>query len=116
MQFEVTEPLLLSPFVFGSGMGKQGFYGIQTMNFQMNMASSANRAWRCAINAQAEGAYSKSATVAQFTDSQLLFQFLSPHPADYLAPRNVVPYYEMPIYRTNNVPALVGRTLFGQMA
>ena len=47
--FEVTEPLLLSPFVFGSGHGKQGFYGIQTMNFQMNMAPSANRAWRCAI-------------------------------------------------------------------
>ena len=23
--FEVTEPLLLSPFMFGSGMGKQGF-------------------------------------------------------------------------------------------
>ena len=42
VQFEVTEPLLLSPFVFGSGMGKQGFYGIQTMNFQMNIASSAN--------------------------------------------------------------------------
>ena len=44
VQFEVTEPLLLSPFVFGSGMGKQGFYGIQTMNFQMNMAATANRA------------------------------------------------------------------------
>ena len=28
--FEVCEPLLLSPFVFGSGFGKQGFYGIQT--------------------------------------------------------------------------------------
>ena len=43
--FEVTEPLLLPPFVFGSGMGKQGFYGIQTMNFQMNMLPNANRAW-----------------------------------------------------------------------
>ena len=35
--FEVCEPLLLSPFVFGSGFGKQGFYGIQNMNFQMNI-------------------------------------------------------------------------------
>ena len=52
VQFEVTEPLLMSPFVFGSGMGKQGFYGIQTMNFQMNMAATANRAWRSAINYQ----------------------------------------------------------------
>ena len=40
--FQVTEPLLMSPFVFGSGYGKQGFYGIQTMNFQMNMAPTAN--------------------------------------------------------------------------
>ena len=29
VEFDVTEPLLLSPFVFGSGHGKQGFYGIQ---------------------------------------------------------------------------------------
>ncbi|MFM7989282.1 MAG: phage major capsid domain-containing protein, partial [Candidatus Fonsibacter sp.] len=29
--FEVTEPLLLSPFIFGSGHGKQGFYGVQSM-------------------------------------------------------------------------------------
>ena len=50
--FEVTEPLMMSPFVFGSGMGKQGFYGIQTMNFQMNMAATANRAWRSAIMGQ----------------------------------------------------------------
>ena len=47
--FEVTKPLLLPPFVFGSGMGKPGFYGIQTMNFQMNMAPTANRAWRSAV-------------------------------------------------------------------
>jgi hypothetical protein len=45
VQFEMCEPLLLSPFVFGSGVGKQGFYGLQTMKFQMNMAPTANRAW-----------------------------------------------------------------------
>ncbi|MFM7987095.1 MAG: phage major capsid domain-containing protein, partial [Candidatus Fonsibacter sp.] len=27
VKIEVTEPLLLSPFIFGSGYGKQGFYG-----------------------------------------------------------------------------------------
>jgi len=48
VEFDVTEPLLLSPFVFGSGYGKQGFYGIQAMNFQMVMTGNANRAWRCA--------------------------------------------------------------------
>ena len=43
----VPEPFLLSPFTFGSQSGKQGFYGIQTMSFQMNLLSNANRAWRC---------------------------------------------------------------------
>ncbi len=37
VKFEVTEPLLLSPFIFGSGYGQQGFYGIQSMTFQMVM-------------------------------------------------------------------------------
>jgi hypothetical protein len=44
--YKVTEPLLLSPFTFGNQDGKQGFYGIQTMNFQMNIAAKASRAWR----------------------------------------------------------------------
>ena len=113
--FEVTEPLLLSPFVFGSGMGKQGFYGIQTMNFQMNMAPSANRAWRSAIQGWEAGNYRKNVTVLEFTDSQLLFQFLTPHPSDLLEPRNVVPYYELPIYRTTSLPLLPHRPHLGQM-
>ena len=87
MKFEVTEPLLLSPFVFGSGFGKQGFYRIQAMNFQMVLTGNANREWRCAALAG-----TKTATVHSFTNSQLLFQFLTPHASDMLDPRNVVPY------------------------
>ena len=75
-QFEVTEPLLLSPFVFGSGFGKQGFYGIQTMNFNMNINSNAARAWRSAVF---NGAATKTVEVEKFANSQLLFQFLAPH-------------------------------------
>ncbi|MFM7981764.1 MAG: phage major capsid domain-containing protein, partial [Candidatus Fonsibacter sp.] len=49
VKFEVTEPLLLSPYIFGSGYGKQGFYGIQNMTFSMVVnGGNANRAWRCA--------------------------------------------------------------------
>ena len=112
---EVTEPLMMSPFVFGSGMGKQGFYGIQTMNFQMNMAASANRAWRSAIVGWETGTYSKAITIEKFASSTLLFQFLTPHPSDLLEPRNVVPYYEMPIYRTGNFLPLTRRPRYGQM-
>ncbi len=48
-QLEVTEPPLLSPFVFGSGHRKQGFYGIQTVRFNMKMNSNAARTWRSAV-------------------------------------------------------------------
>ncbi|MFM7983098.1 MAG: phage major capsid domain-containing protein, partial [Candidatus Fonsibacter sp.] len=41
VEFDVCEPLLLSPFVFGSGYGKQGFYGIQAMNFNLVMTGNA---------------------------------------------------------------------------
>jgi hypothetical protein len=109
-QFEVTEPLLLSPFVFGSGFGKQGFYGIQTMNFNMNINSNANRAWRSAVFA---GAGTKTVEVEGFTNSQLLFQFLTPHASDMLDPRNVVPFYEFPVFRTSNNSILPARQNYG---
>jgi hypothetical protein len=46
VDIEVCEPILMSPFIFGSPENKQGFYGITNMNFQMNMAPNANRCWR----------------------------------------------------------------------
>ena len=80
VEFDVTEPLLLSPFVFGSGHGKQGFYGIQAMNFQMVLTGNANRAWRCATFPGAGGNPAiNTATLESFQNSRLLFQFITPH-------------------------------------
>jgi hypothetical protein len=110
VQFTVTEPLLMSPFVFGSGYGKQGFYGIQTMNFNMNIAPNANRAWRSAVFAG-----TKNVEVHDFKDSQLWFQFLTPHASDMLDPRNVVPFYELPVYRTSNFHELLPRPYWGKV-
>ncbi|MFM7987021.1 MAG: phage major capsid domain-containing protein, partial [Candidatus Fonsibacter sp.] len=42
VEFDVCEPLLLSPFVFGSGYGKQGFYGIHSMTFSLFLTGNAN--------------------------------------------------------------------------
>ncbi|MFM7978960.1 MAG: phage major capsid domain-containing protein, partial [Candidatus Fonsibacter sp.] len=109
--FEVTEPLLLSPFIFGSGYGKQGFYGIHSMNLQMVMNGNGNRAWRCA---RQKLDVTKTATVVGHEDSQLIFSFLTPHSSDMLDPRNVVPYYELPVYKTTGFQTLPGRNLNGQ--
>ena len=107
--FRVCEPLLLSPFVFGSPDGKQGFYGIQTMNLQMNISANASRAWR---SISTTSGYTKSAVVSglgtsiqPFANSRLIFTFMTPHASDMLEPRNVIPYYELPIYRTTGMQA-----------
>ena len=77
------------------------------MNFQMVMnGGNANRAWRCA---SLRGAHAKTATVVEYEESQLLFQFITPHASDMLDPRNVVPYYEIPIYNTTGFQPLPGR-------
>ena len=111
VKFEVTEPLLLSPFIFGSGYGKQGFYGIQSMTFQMVMnGGSANRAWRSAADVDAMD-IRKTATVVSYEDSQLIFQFITPH----VDPRNVVSYYEILVYNTTGFQDLPGRTNFGKV-
>jgi len=112
--YTVTEPLIMSPFVFGHPEGKQGFYGIQTMNFQMNMTANASRAWRSAKF----GTFTKTATIENFNngDSKLIFTFITPHASDMLEPRNVVPYYELPIYRSTNLnTALTGLPNLGDV-
>jgi hypothetical protein len=112
-EFVVTEPLLMSPFISGSGYGKQGFYGIQTMNFQMNMAPTANRAWRSAAWYGQANPVPKTISIHSFTDSKLLFQFLAPRASDMLGPRKVLPFYELPVYRTANSSDLAPRPNLG---
>ena len=118
--FRVCEPLLLSPFVFGSPNGKQGFYGIQAMNFNLSFLSTANRAWRSSVfNPGAAipdlNPFTKSVTLAAVNESKLTFTFISPHASDLLAPRNIVPYYELPFFKTASSVGLPGKANRGQI-
>ena len=70
----------------------------------MNMQANANRAWRSACM----GNYTKTARVTEFSNSRILLQLLTPHASQMLTSRNVVPYYELPVYRTGNLPAING--------
>ena len=123
VDIEVCEPILMSPFIFGSPENKQGFYGITNMNFQMNMAPNANRCWRSVkfkktITTQGPPVVStdyyldKTASVYKFHESKLTFTFISGHPSDALPSRNLVPYYELPIYRTTGKNTLPARKLY----
>ncbi|MFM7989433.1 MAG: phage major capsid domain-containing protein, partial [Candidatus Fonsibacter sp.] len=102
-------------FVFGSGHGQQGFYGIQAMQLMIFITTNANRTWRCATFPGANGNPAlKTATVDNFQNSILLFQFITPHASDMLDPRNVVAYYEEPVFKTTGNLALPGTMARGQ--
>jgi hypothetical protein len=106
IQAQFTEPLLLSPLIFANPQSNaQAFYGIQNLNFVFNIGDT-KRFWRTAkaiTDAQQYNSAPYSVTLSSFTNSRLLFNFLTPHPSDALVnPRNVVPYYELPRYLTTS--------------
>jgi len=103
VKFQVSEPLLISPFIFAQPMSNnQGFYGVQNMNFVFNMGD-ASRVWRTANYTAADPLGSTSisaASVVAFSGTRLIFNFLTPHPSDLMPARNAVPYYELPRFIT----------------
>ena len=116
VKFTVSEPLLLSPFIFcDPKSNNQAFYGVQNMNFVFNIGD-ASRVWRSANNTAPAGSsplgstFVSSASVVNFSDSQLIFNFLTPHPSDLLPARNAVPFYELPRFITSNLSSIPGWT------
>jgi len=131
--WELTEPLLLSPFIFTNlSNNGQGFYGIQNLNIVINIGDT-KRVFRGLTGYKKNGVqddkvsylnpspaigtntgkgkinsiYSVSGggqNDALFSDTRLLFNFLTPHPSDLLPARNIVPFYELPRYITAQSP------------
>jgi hypothetical protein len=122
-KWQLIEPLLLSPFFFSNlKSNNQGFYGIQNLNFVFNVGT-LNRVFRgMTVGTSATEALPSPATIngsvalngiqnvypgaaaddtgLLFSNTKLLFNFLTPHPSDLLPARNIVPFYELPRYIT----------------
>jgi hypothetical protein len=117
VRIRVSEPLLLSPFLFGNPENNAGMYGLQNLNFQFNLGD-CSRVWRT-TGLAADNFTGYAVTLQDITDSSLNFMFITPHPSDLLASRCVVPFYELPRYisqGTTNIaagaqPAYVGGPL-----
>ena len=72
VRFTVTEPLLLSPFIFANPQSNnQGIYGIQNMSFNMNFGDTS-RILRHTGNANAT---ITTVEIEHFTDSKSSFSF-----------------------------------------
>lgn len=145
----VTEPLLLSPFIFGHPKSNsQGFYGIQNMNFVLNIGDTS-RFFRCPnapsaavglsgfptttytttyplpYDATANGSAANGfggyvnqtlqagtgISITNFSNTSLLFEFLTPHPSDMMPARNIVPFYELPRYISTFTTAIPAATV-----
>jgi len=102
----VTEPLFLSPFIFGEPeYNCGGFAGINTINFVFNIDSTAKRLLSLSSSV---GAGNASVALGQtigattftnpFQNTRMLFNFLSTQASDLIPSRNVSPYMDYPRY------------------
>nr|WPF46649.1 MAG: putative major capsid protein [Lake Baikal virophage 8] len=121
VQTVVSEPLFLSPFIFGNPeFNCQGLLGINNMTFTLNVDATCKRLFSSAnkyIRSIALGTptnpngFQSTATVgiiAQPSAPALLLKFLSTQPSDLVQTKNIVPYMDYPRYLTNsaNSPTL----------
>lgn len=113
----ITEPLFLSPFIFGEPeFNCGGFAGINTISAVFNVDSSCKRFFSTALpygQTISLGGQFRASTVPAFQNTRLLLHFLSTQPSDMIPSRIVSPYHDFPRYLTtsNNatpIPAWAG--------
>jgi hypothetical protein len=121
-----TEPLFLSPFLFGGkhDFNNQGFVGLNTLNLNLNIDSSFKRGFSSALLASAAeiaagGIANTNATIAltEITEAKLLLNFLTTQPTDLVKVKNIVPFIDYPRYlttATNAINAAASSTITSQ--
>jgi hypothetical protein len=97
-----TEPLFLSPFLFGGkqDFNNQGFVGLNTLNLNINVDSSFKRGFSSAL------AYNQTIALTEITDAKLLLNFLTTQPTDLIKAKNIVPFIDYPRYLTTSTTAI----------
>lgn len=108
----VTEPVFLSPFIFGNPeFNKQGMVGINNMNFVMNIDATCKRFFSTSNSTYTHTISLGTAVQPQpFQNCRMLLNFLSTQPTDLVPARNVLPYMDFPRYislatSNPNIPA-----------
>jgi hypothetical protein len=98
----LTEPLFLSPFIFG-GLNEgtnQGFVGLNTLNLNINIDTSLKRFWSKFPELAAGSAGVFSITLNSITDAKLMLNFLTTQVTDMVQAKNVIPFTDYPRYIT----------------
>lgn len=96
---ELTEPLLMSPFLFTANHNQAGLAGINAINFVFTVDTEMRRFWSQNIASSAN--YKVTFQDDGFRDPKLLFNFLSSNSLNLIPARSVVPFIDLPRYITN---------------
>lgn len=106
LTFTTTEPILgMSPFLHTANNNSAGFLGINALSLQFNIDASCSRVFSSSTG------YISNISVSSITNTAILMNFLTLQPEQYtkIAPRNVLPYIDLPRYTFQNTavcPAL----------
>lgn len=97
----ITEPLMLSPFVFGDVKHKaQGIYGVGQINITAQMDATGKRCFRWINDSITYDSKAISNISYDNTKSYVECRFLTPHPSDLLPEVNILPYASFVNYQT----------------
>ena len=96
-----TEPIFLSPFVYGDSDNESGFFGITQLQLVMNIDSTMKRMWR------SSSPIALTLSNLQFSESSILVNFLTPKPSNLISEVSVLPIMDFDRYVTNNLGDIV---------
>lgn len=104
---KVSEPILVSPFVWSEIDGESGIYGVQAMNMTFNMSGDVGNVVRFGgVKADRFAAGALPAVVFRgVAEPSLRVQYITPHASTELPSRCVNNFYALDRYITSNVPA-----------
>ena len=122
VQTVVTEPIFLSPFIFGKpSHNSQGFLGLNNFSLSFNIDSTLKRLWSASTKGTATytlspgiAPYGLTANPNLFTNTTqigltyqpstptLLLKFLSSQPSQMIKSKNVIPYMDFPRFLTGS--------------
>lgn len=96
---EFTEPLFLSPFIYGgsSDYNNQGLVGVNNFGVVANIDTSLTRFWS---SNRTNASVISSLTLTSITNARLLVNFLTSQATQQINARNIVPYSDVPRYIT----------------
>lgn len=110
IQITVCEPFFVSPFLSGDAVDHHnaGLTGVSAINFNLNLDTTAARAVRFLNSFIPFGGGAAAPIANEFLNISLksvdsfnvLMTFLSPSPSQMIPMTSIVPYYELPTFKT----------------